>query len=189
MEYCWAGCLYMHVCSHLLLLSPSDFFLRDWFLANQLATVKNVSNVFSFAYVLCCFSHTYTITDILLVSTTTFFFSRWNAPDPIIFNQQPWDGAAHTSDLYFLMDQLKATIQEKKCYPRCEGVVVRFEELTVCSKFKGSDQSCEKIESVLDMNGQRRGTRHKKRRDALRNGRPRLVVCIMWDVVASGPLF
>lgn len=28
----------------------------------------------------------------------------WNAPDTVLFNQQPFLGAMHTSDLYFLFD-------------------------------------------------------------------------------------
>ncbi|KAJ6503899.1 Alpha/Beta hydrolase protein [Mycena sanguinolenta] len=52
------------------------FTCMDWFLAEQL-TANGVENVFAFS---------------------------WNAPDPVIFAQTPYQGAAHTSDLYFLFD-------------------------------------------------------------------------------------
>ncbi|KAJ6575980.1 Alpha/Beta hydrolase protein [Mycena vulgaris] len=50
------------------------FTCMDWFLAERL-TSNGVKNVFSYS---------------------------WNAPDTVLFNQAPFRGAAHTSDLYFL---------------------------------------------------------------------------------------
>ncbi|KAF7350217.1 Carboxylic ester hydrolase [Mycena venus] len=52
------------------------FTCMDWFLAEKLIS-NGVKNVFSFS---------------------------WNAPDTVIFNQTPYLGAAHTSDLYYLFD-------------------------------------------------------------------------------------
>ncbi|KAF7328612.1 Carboxylic ester hydrolase [Mycena sanguinolenta] len=52
------------------------FTCMDWFVAEQL-TSNGVENVFAFS---------------------------WNAPDPVLFAQTPYRGAAHTSDLYFLFD-------------------------------------------------------------------------------------
>ncbi|KAJ7151989.1 Alpha/Beta hydrolase protein [Mycena filopes] len=52
------------------------FTCMDWFLADKL-TSNGVKNIFSFS---------------------------WNAPDTVIFNQTPYRGAAHTSDLYYLFD-------------------------------------------------------------------------------------
>jgi len=52
------------------------FTCMDWFLAEKLIS-NGVKNVFSFS---------------------------WNAPDTVIFNQTPYRGAAHTSDLYYLFD-------------------------------------------------------------------------------------
>ncbi|KAJ6517037.1 Alpha/Beta hydrolase protein [Mycena vulgaris] len=50
------------------------FTCMDWFLAQKL-TSNGVKNIFSYS---------------------------WNAPDTVLFNQAPFRGAAHTSDLYFL---------------------------------------------------------------------------------------
>ncbi|KAJ7488146.1 Alpha/Beta hydrolase protein [Mycena latifolia] len=52
------------------------FTCMDWFLAEKLSS-NGVKNVFSFS---------------------------WNAPDTVIYNQTPFLGAAHTSDLYYLFD-------------------------------------------------------------------------------------
>jgi hypothetical protein len=32
------------------------------------------------------------------------FCRRWNAPDTVLFQQAPFRGAVHTSDLFFLFD-------------------------------------------------------------------------------------
>jgi carboxylesterase type B len=52
------------------------FTCMDWFLAERFIA-NGVKNVFSFS---------------------------WNAPDTVLFNEAPYRGAAHTSDLYFLFD-------------------------------------------------------------------------------------
>jgi len=52
------------------------FTCMDWFLADKL-TSRGVENVFAFS---------------------------WNAPDTVLFNAQPFLGAMHTSDLYYLFD-------------------------------------------------------------------------------------
>ncbi|KAJ7773978.1 Alpha/Beta hydrolase protein [Mycena metata] len=52
------------------------FTCMDWFLAEKL-TSNGVENIFSYS---------------------------WNAPDTVLFNQAPYRGAVHTSDLYYLFD-------------------------------------------------------------------------------------
>ncbi|KAJ6468134.1 Alpha/Beta hydrolase protein [Mycena vitilis] len=52
------------------------FTCMDWFLAEKL-TSSGVKNVYSFS---------------------------WNAPDTVIFDETPFRGAVHTSDLYYLFD-------------------------------------------------------------------------------------
>ncbi|KAJ7101379.1 Alpha/Beta hydrolase protein [Mycena belliarum] len=52
------------------------FTCMDWFLAEKL-TMNKVENVFAFS---------------------------WNAPDAVIYEQAPYQGAAHTSDLYYLFE-------------------------------------------------------------------------------------
>ncbi|KAJ7245630.1 Alpha/Beta hydrolase protein [Mycena haematopus] len=52
------------------------FTCMDWFLAEKLIA-NEVKNIFSYS---------------------------WNAPDTVLFDQTPYRGAAHTSDLYFLFD-------------------------------------------------------------------------------------
>ncbi|KAK7046454.1 carboxylic ester hydrolase [Favolaschia claudopus] len=52
------------------------FTCMDWFLAEKLAA-NGVKNVYSYS---------------------------WNAPDTVLFEQTPYRGAAHTSDLYYLFD-------------------------------------------------------------------------------------
>ncbi|KAJ7691010.1 Alpha/Beta hydrolase protein [Mycena rosella] len=52
------------------------FTCMDWFLAEKMSS-DGVNNVFSFS---------------------------WNAPDTVLFNQDPFRGAVHTSDLYYLFD-------------------------------------------------------------------------------------
>ncbi|KAJ7121404.1 alpha/beta-hydrolase [Mycena epipterygia] len=52
------------------------FTCMDWFLAQKLNS-NGVKNIFGFS---------------------------WNAPDTVIFNETPYRGAAHTSDLYYLFD-------------------------------------------------------------------------------------
>ncbi|KAJ7798785.1 alpha/beta-hydrolase [Mycena leptocephala] len=49
---------------------------KDWFLAQRLTEI-GVKNVFSFS---------------------------WNAPDTVLYNQTPYRGAAHTSDIYYLLE-------------------------------------------------------------------------------------
>ncbi|KAJ7206914.1 Alpha/Beta hydrolase protein [Mycena pura] len=55
------------------------FTCMDWFFADKL-TSNGVKNVFAFS---------------------------WNAPDTVLFNQAPFRGAAHTSDLYYLFDGMR----------------------------------------------------------------------------------
>ncbi|KAJ7489618.1 Alpha/Beta hydrolase protein [Mycena galericulata] len=52
------------------------FTCMDWFLSEAL-TSKGVKNVFAFS---------------------------WNAPDTVLFNEHPYLGAMHTSDIYYLFD-------------------------------------------------------------------------------------
>ncbi|KAJ7599209.1 Alpha/Beta hydrolase protein [Mycena floridula] len=56
------------------------FSAMDWFLAEAL-TARGVQNVFSYA---------------------------WNVPDPVLYNANPYLGAMHISDLYFLFEGHKA---------------------------------------------------------------------------------
>ncbi|THU96204.1 alpha/beta-hydrolase [Dendrothele bispora CBS 962.96] len=57
------------------------FACMDWLLAEALVA-KGVENVFSY---------------------------RWNAPDTVLYNANPYLGAMHTSDLYYLFDGRSAT--------------------------------------------------------------------------------
>ncbi|KAJ7637392.1 Alpha/Beta hydrolase protein [Mycena polygramma] len=54
------------------------FTCMDWFLAEKLSS-NGVKNVFSYS---------------------------WNAPDTVLFNETPFRGAVHTSDLYYLFDAI-----------------------------------------------------------------------------------
>ncbi|KAH7904987.1 Alpha/Beta hydrolase protein [Hygrophoropsis aurantiaca] len=53
------------------------FTCMDYFLSEQMSTVKGVEDVFAF---------------------------RWNAPDPVLLAAAPYEGTMHTSDIYFLFD-------------------------------------------------------------------------------------
>ncbi|KAJ7939551.1 Alpha/Beta hydrolase protein [Mycena leptocephala] len=57
-----------------------------------------------------------------------FSFS-WNAPDTVLYNQTPYRGAAHTSDIYYLFEGTK---QVRKCGEHLHPTPVLLVKLKLC---------------------------------------------------------
>ena len=65
---------------------------RDTFIANA-TLAKNVSSVYTYMYLYL----TVGIWDTSALTTIS-----WDVPDTVLYEKDPWKGAMHTSDLYFL---------------------------------------------------------------------------------------